>query len=871
MVTSAAPIMSRSAKRPISTSAPPGGHILCRVCGDKASGFHYGVFSCEGCKGFFRRTIRQKISYKPCDSPKGCLIMRISRNRCQYCRLQKCITVGMSHEAVRLGRCPKKDRPSSNSFFVLPQSASGAVDVDKQVKMEQMVLSIHDAFKRAVRDYDTVAANIRPQETMDLKTAEDTEMLYMHYVPTIVHCMSTFAKDIPQFLDLPMDDQRLLIKGCILESGVIHDSTHVHINDQSWQDDKLKFRMDWERIEELGLLGQVFTEIRPVLNKLRKLDLTDVELSLLCALVLFSPDREGVKTTRLLENLEADISMALKCQLLLNHGDGSLLFARIVQSVVDLRGLSAQFLDQIFNARVDSSSDITSRCMSTPLTSRATSPSSASIVMSPASERVGSPDEGSRISEDTDSCLTSEGPQTLMTDDESSTSISRSSSFSAHSQSESGAFFGETVGRSASFSVPSSRQSPMAGKIVNRSASFSMPSKDDYSFMRETLNRPASTGESSRSGSFGLPSNSDSSFVSGSLNQSATFSESNFDTGNMQRSASFSLSAHQDTEMMEENFNRSASFSLPSKRKSSLIEEMICRSASFSESSKSRSAFLQRRLCPAPLRKVEEETKEPSRDPQPAHTSAASLPFSQAVTFAVSSHGYDVRDCSPPFRPLYQQRVSGAPRFLTHSSPSLTAFQQTSSSFTSFSELAARLSPSSQMMSMSLSSHKQELPGALRQLHANIAALPLAPGRGDTSPRVSPPRQMMTSSSLPDVFRPGCRCDPLHTPPLPPPLMVGAVAAPASPMSPQRSPVNMTPPPLMTPRGHLIRMNGQTNPFSDQYDHVGKASGSWSASGEAFNKAVFPGQQGGGSVPPPGECDAPRCAGEDQAYPPTTY
>nr|XP_022298307.1 orphan steroid hormone receptor 2-like isoform X1 [Crassostrea virginica]XP_022298308.1 orphan steroid hormone receptor 2-like isoform X1 [Crassostrea virginica]XP_022298309.1 orphan steroid hormone receptor 2-like isoform X1 [Crassostrea virginica] len=84
----------------------------CVVCGDKASGRHYGCTSCEGCKGFFKRSIRKQLGYA-CRGNKDCPVNKPHRNRCQYCRLQKCLAVGMRAESVQQERKPpeKDQRP----------------------------------------------------------------------------------------------------------------------------------------------------------------------------------------------------------------------------------------------------------------------------------------------------------------------------------------------------------------------------------------------------------------------------------------------------------------------------------------------------------------------------------------------------------------------------------------------------------------------------------------------------------------------------------------------------------------------------------------------------------------------------------------
>lgn len=77
-----------------------GSKHLCSICGDRASGKHYGVYSCEGCKGFFKRTVRKDLTYA-CREDRNCIIDKRQRNRCQYCRYQKCLACGMKREAVQ--------------------------------------------------------------------------------------------------------------------------------------------------------------------------------------------------------------------------------------------------------------------------------------------------------------------------------------------------------------------------------------------------------------------------------------------------------------------------------------------------------------------------------------------------------------------------------------------------------------------------------------------------------------------------------------------------------------------------------------------------------------------------------------------------
>ncbi|CAL9682543.1 unnamed protein product [Knipowitschia caucasica] len=76
---------------------------FCPVCGDSVSGYHYGLLTCESCKGFFKRTVQNKKRYV-CVATQQCRIDKAQRKRCPFCRFQKCLEVGMRLDAVRADR-----------------------------------------------------------------------------------------------------------------------------------------------------------------------------------------------------------------------------------------------------------------------------------------------------------------------------------------------------------------------------------------------------------------------------------------------------------------------------------------------------------------------------------------------------------------------------------------------------------------------------------------------------------------------------------------------------------------------------------------------------------------------------------------------
>lgn len=114
----------------------------CPICSDKISGFHYGIFSCESCKGFFKRTVQNRKNYV-CLRGAVCPVTIATRKKCPACRFEKCLQKGMKLEAIREDRT-RGGRSNYQCSYSLPVSSLSLHQISNegQLKMNGNILKV---------------------------------------------------------------------------------------------------------------------------------------------------------------------------------------------------------------------------------------------------------------------------------------------------------------------------------------------------------------------------------------------------------------------------------------------------------------------------------------------------------------------------------------------------------------------------------------------------------------------------------------------------------------------------------------------------------------------------------------------------------
>ncbi|TKS86108.1 Estrogen receptor beta [Collichthys lucidus] len=210
---------------------------FCAVCHDYASGYHYGVWSCEGCKAFFKRSIQGHNDYI-CPATNQCTIDKNRRKSCQACRLRKCYEVGMMKCGVRRERCSYRGaRHRRGGLQPRDHTGRGLVRVglgsraQQHLHLEAPLTPLTPIFQAkhvhlSAMSPEEFISRIMDAEPPEIYLMEDlkkpfTEASMMMSLTNLADkelvFMISWAKKIPGFVELSLADQINLLKCCWLE------------------------------------------------------------------------------------------------------------------------------------------------------------------------------------------------------------------------------------------------------------------------------------------------------------------------------------------------------------------------------------------------------------------------------------------------------------------------------------------------------------------------------------------------------------------------------------------------------------------------------------------------------------------------------
>ncbi|GMT04701.1 hypothetical protein PENTCL1PPCAC_26875, partial [Pristionchus entomophagus] len=272
----------------------------CRVCGDTASGIHYNVESCNGCKTFFRRVVMENRTYS-CKENGHCDINKDRRCSCRHCRFKKCLRVGM--DVTELNVEQRRKRKSRMIY----DGAEGSEESDdplvkllmgKEHKFYTLLTSlatpIHTSIESALE-----APRIFNDVTTFTKAAmgPTDQHNFSTWRAKILSVIAEWAKSFEVFSRLKAEDQfRLFIHSafanlCLCEAWYTPSKYTDRI---VFPDGLVGYRnvaMGAESLKDRsGLMPTVVAVINSILVPIRRMQMTRIEYLLLMAVIFFDPD-----------------------------------------------------------------------------------------------------------------------------------------------------------------------------------------------------------------------------------------------------------------------------------------------------------------------------------------------------------------------------------------------------------------------------------------------------------------------------------------------------------------------------------------------------------------------------------------------------
>ncbi|EMP36955.1 Retinoic acid receptor gamma [Chelonia mydas] len=361
---------------PSSPSPPPPPRVYkpCFVCNDKSSGYHYGVSSCEGCKGFFRRSIQKNMVYT-CHRDKNCQINKVTRNRCQYCRLQKCFEVGMSKEGPcpTALLCPKTGKSLAQRWGSRDPSTSPIVfavrndrnkkkkDVKEEVvvdsyemtpELEELIQKVSKAHQETfpslcqLGKYTTnSSADHRVQ--LDLGLWDKFSELATKCIIKIVE----FAKRLPGFTTLSIADQITLLKAACLDILMLRICTR-YTPEQDTMTFSDGLTLNRTQMHNAGF-GPLTDLVFAFAGQLLPLEMDDTETGLLSAICLICGDRMDLEEPEKVDKLQEPLLEALKIYARRRRPSKPYMFPRMLMKITDLRGISTKGAERAITLKME--------------------------------------------------------------------------------------------------------------------------------------------------------------------------------------------------------------------------------------------------------------------------------------------------------------------------------------------------------------------------------------------------------------------------------------------------------------------------------------------------------------------------------------